>query len=321
MRRKILIAFLIVVGAIFVTGNAFAAWTQAKGHAYNQLTISHYTSNSKYSTFDEEGLTVDNHKKDAAKFTSTNLTYYGAYGITDKITLSLTVPYKKIVSEDVEGVLNTNEEGPKGIGDIDVGLRYNISQNIFAGVLMSVDAKVKIPAAYKCESPLQYQSLGDCQYDTQLSLVFGKGFGWGYAILDIGYKYRFESTEFGTHKPADVFKMRIDAGTGLTSKLWLRGSIDWSNHLNNATVSQSFRDYARLNIQGFDIGTEDNKLIRDTLGSESDALGVGVALAYTINSQFSAVLGFETTIEGFGYFESTNAGIGQTYSLAGVYSF
>ncbi len=186
---------------------------------------------------------------------------------------------------------------------------------------MSVDAKVKIPAAYDCETPLQNQNLGDCQYDTQLSVVFGRGFGWGYAILDLGYKYRFESTEFGQYKPADVLVMRIDAGHGLSKNLWLRGNLSWSEALDNAEVSDEFINNAGKKYVGFDTGTSIDKIIKDSLGIESDSLSVGLALAYTVNPNVTLVFGYDTGLKGWGHFESKNAGIGKTYSFAGVYSF
>ena len=325
MKKRITFIFVLLTACIFITGNAFAAWTQAKGHMYNQLTLSYYTSDEKYSTLDEDNNIVSNHKIDNAKFESTNVTYYGAYGITDKITASLTVPYKIIEAEDVK--LHTDSDGPSGVGDIDFGIRYNVSQNIFAGTLMSVDAKVKIPAAYDCDNPMAYQNLGDCQYDAQLSVVFGRGFGWGYAIADLGYKYRFEDTEFGQFKPSDQVKFRIDAGTNILSKLSpklsplsLRGFIDWSEAVGNSEVSDDFVEEAAANW-GYAVGDGKEKIKRDSLGLEQKTLVVGAALAYSINSSFQVVAGAETGIEGFGHFETEDSGIGQTYSLAGVYMF
>ena len=321
MRKTNLFAFLLLAAAMFLSGNAMAAWTQAKGHAYNQLTVSYFTADEKMSTIDGDTFEIgENHKADSAKFTSTNLTYYGAYGITDKLTASLTVPYKVIDSDDVTQF--HSGQTVHGVGDIDFGLRYNLSQNIFgSGALMSVDGKVKIPAAYDCKNPMAYQNLGDCQYDAQVSMVFGRGFGWGYAILDLGYKYRFEYDDFGQVKPSDHYKIRLDAGHGLTSKLSLRGSIDWTKSVDNAEVSDAFMEEAGR-LWGGEVGADKDKVIRDSLGYEPDSLVVGVALAYSITPKVQAVVGYETGVfTVLGQHVTQDASVGQTYSVAGVYMF
>ena len=63
MRKKALLFFLLLVGLVFISSNSFAAWTQGKGHSYNQLTFSHYKTLEKYTSlsYDRGGLgaTVD----------------------------------------------------------------------------------------------------------------------------------------------------------------------------------------------------------------------------------------------------------------------
>ncbi|NIP29530.1 MAG: hypothetical protein GTN59_02865, partial [Candidatus Dadabacteria bacterium] len=101
MRNKMLMIFLLLLaGCFFISNDAFSAWTQAKGHSYNSLTLSYYKTTKTYTTLVREGAAehvVNTHAEPFAsedeEFTSTKITYYGEYGVTDKITAILSVPY------------------------------------------------------------------------------------------------------------------------------------------------------------------------------------------------------------------------------------
>jgi hypothetical protein len=317
MRKKIFMTFLLLAGCLFVSSEAYSAWTQAKGHSYNQMTLSYkghsynqmtlsyYYSTAKFQSLheNEDGTSRigDVYTDPQPKYTSTNVTYYGAYGITDKITASLTVPWKWIYSDDVKEW--SGEDKVYGVGDIDLGLRYNLSMNLSmnlfgTGFVTSVDGKVKIPEAYEYGNPFSETSLGDGQYDTALSIVFGKGIGKGYAIVDIGYKYRFENeTDVGDFK--------------IAPKMSLRGNISWSQSVGNAEVSDDLiRESFGYSAYAAD---QDHKIIRDTLGLEASSLNVGVAFAYSITSKIQTVVGYEFVAMG------KDAGKGSTYSAAFVY--
>ena len=144
MRKKILLVlFLSAFSIAFISGNAFSAWTQAKGHSYNQLTFSYYSTNEKYTTIETDGELVitnvngDLHKVDSSAFVSRKITYYGEYGITDKLTVFTSIPFDWQTSDDT--IRYAEENGPSGVGDINIGLRQNLSGNLFGtGILMSL---------------------------------------------------------------------------------------------------------------------------------------------------------------------------------------
>jgi hypothetical protein len=51
MKKRLSHVFLLAaVLCIFLSNNALAAWTQAKGHSYNQLGLSNYRTTEKYTT-------------------------------------------------------------------------------------------------------------------------------------------------------------------------------------------------------------------------------------------------------------------------------
>lgn len=324
------------MGIFLISHPVLAAWTQPKGHAYNQLTFSYYVTRERFTTVKYYGAGFSNsdvvhstgggvEKVQTAKFTSTKISYYGEYGITDTLTVILSVPWDWQYSGDT--VRYSGERGPSGIGDINMGLRYNLTQNLFgSGILMSVQGEVKIPEAYDYEYPLTHLSLGDGQYDTTFTLWFGKTVGKGYALMYAGYKYRFENNEFDpvNFKPSDQIKVFIHGGYPVTSRITLRGNIDWTKSVGNASVSQE------LIVDNYKYGglarSQDNVLIRDTLSLEPDALTVGIDLAYNITKEcwpkcIQTVLSYYRDLKGIKPFHSKDWALGETFSLALVYMF
>ncbi len=326
MRNKVVvILFLLIAGSLFISNAAFAAWTQAKGHAYNQLTLSYYVTDEKFSTVQTDasgnaiGLKDKIDRINTATFRQTSITYYGEYGITDTLTVFTAIPWKWSKSDDT--LKYAGENGPSGVGDIDLGLRYNLSQNLLGNVF-SIQGAVKIPAAYKYGHPLEDLSLGDGQYDATLLLQLGRGIGKGYAWLNAGYKWRFENDKFDplNFKPSDQIKVTIGGGYAVTPWLSIRGLIDWAKSVGNASVSQdlintNIKDYSGMAEAGGKV------LIKDTLGLEPDSLSVGVDLAFNLNPKWQTVLSYNTDINRVGYFRSRDWAVGKTYSVAVVYLY
>jgi hypothetical protein len=322
MNNKLSLLLIVLCAAILLISQpALAAWTQAKGHAYNQLTFSYYTSKHKYSSIEvgSEGEVI---KIEQPKYEDYKLTFYTEYGITNSLTAIFSAPYVWVESEEVQDTIG--EDGPEGVGDIDVGFRYKISDNIFSGILMSVQCNLKIPEAYDFDDPVIHQNLGDGQYDGTIALVFGKGFSKGYAVVNAGYKYRFENTQLHDFKPSDQFKLRIDTGYAILPKLSLRGNLEWSKSIGNASISQDTK-IAYVKAFGGSFAAE-AKIINDTLSLEQDTINVGVALAYSVTSNIQAVISYNTVIRGIGHdadniFISKDTGIGDTYAVALAYTF
>lgn len=331
MSKRILIVFFLSAFSIaFLSGNAFSAWTQAKGHSYNQLTFSYYKTDEKftsieYDNYTEHGVIVDPsgsdvHNKETAIFESKKITYYGEYGITDKLTVFTAIPYDWQKSDDT--IKFAGEDGPSGVGDINLGLRQNLAGNLLGqGILMSVQGQIKIPEAYDYGNPLTHLSLGNGQYDATLAILFGKAFTpKGYGWANIGYNFRFENDEFDpmTFDPADEIKVSFGGGYPLTSKLSIRGIVAWTKSVGNASVSE---ELIRENYKygGF-AEHGDVVLIKDTLGLEADSLSAGISLAYNITPQIQTVLSFDRSLEGIGgAFENKDSALGNTYGIALVY--
>jgi len=335
MKKKFPVFAILVFAYFLFPTETYSAWTQPKGHAYNQLTYAYYHSDHRFSTLEknkdsvEDGFVTGNgddvKRYKSADFIAHSITYYGEYGIIDKLTVFTAIPWKKTRSEDTMKEEFADHDGPYGIGDIGLGLRYKLFDNLFGtGVLMSAQGEVKIPEAYDYENPLTHLSLGDGQYDTTLAILFGKAIGGkGYAVLNVGYKYRFENNEFNSFKPSDQIKVFLTGGYTILPKLSLRGSIDWAKSIGNASVSNAIlHEYGDL---GNDIDRfGDHVLIKDALNLEPDVLNLGVSLAYSFDIKarhFQAVASYNIDVEGIEGFGTKDSGQGEQFSVALVYIF
>jgi hypothetical protein len=303
-----------------------SAWTQPKGRIYNQLYYSYHESKNKFTTIerDADGSFIsangDVKKVETDKFSANTVTYHGEYGITDNITVFTNIPW--IDTRYDVTIKYSDEEGPSGIGDIDVGLRYNLIKNLInSGALMSIQGSVKIPEAYDYKHPLTEVSLGDGQYDMSLGVLLGKEWDKGYVMLNTGYTYRFENKKYDplNFKPSDQIRVLAGGAYFIIPKLYLKGTIDWRKSVENASVSDEM--IIENMILGASVREGDKVLIKDTLGLEQDILNLGVALGYNINQRVQAILQYNTDIEGTDNFGTRNAAQLTTYSLALVLMF
>lgn len=332
MKKKILgMVIVLIIGSSFLSSPVFAAWTQAKGHAYNQLTYSYYVTDHKWTTvelnndYTTKGINEDKiHRVRTSKFESSGVTYYGEYGIIDSLTIFTAIPWKKISSDDVRQ--NSDATGIYGLGDIDLGLRYNLSQNLFGqGVVFSLQGAVKIPEAYEYGDPLMELSMGTGQYDATMMLQLGRGLGKGYVWFNTGYKYRFENNESYSFKPSDQIKVLFGGGYNLNSWLSINGYIDYTRAVGNATISDDLRTYAILQGKTRTVD-QDNLLIRDSLGLEPTSLTVSGGLGFKIAPKVSTVLSYARDLGGpdwswARWLRAKDSARGETFSVALVYLY
>ena len=334
MNKRIVMIVVLLAVCIFVSTEAFSAWTQAKGSAYNQIALSHYHTTMKFTTLnkDREGTIIgpDHSVKrvDTEEFTSTKINYYSEYGITDKLTVIFSAPYDWQRSNDVQRYGDV--DGPSGIGDIKVGLKHSLIGNVLgSGVLMSVQFDVKIPEAYDHGNPNTKLSLGDGQYDYEGALLFGRGLGKGYAWLDTRYVYRDYNKQHDRiyFKPSDKVKVALGGGYAVTSWMSLRASVNWSHFIGNARVSGD------LIADSYKTGKKSTfpeiEIIKEDLSLESNSLSAGGDIALDVSKLIPVfkdtfpskqiVLSYNRDLTGFGDLRSEDSSLGETYSVTFVF--
>lgn len=267
--------------SVLLVDHAWAgAWTAPQGTAYQKFAFNYFKTNKNFNAsgdlvaFEADGVTP------LPKFKDINFTYYAEYGLTDTLTLFGSLPYKDIESSPSTGPAVSNS----GIGDIDLGVRYNL-YNAERGVF-SIQGLVKVPEAYDRNDPLP---LGNGQYDFELRLLYGNGrlypFYYG---LEFGYRWRFK-------EPSDEWKYLLEAGYTINPKFYVRAKLDGTLSAKNA-----------------DVVTDPSG--NPVLTTQFDLAKAEFTVGYVINKRFSLEAMWSPTVYG-----KTTA-FGDTFQLAIIYS-
>ena len=215
------------------------AWTQQKGKLYDRLSLNYYFADDE---FDKHGSRTDFVSN--GKFKDSNVNNYIEYGLTDKITIINSLYHKHIEKED-----DLQEMKTRGIGDIDLGLKYKLTEGSW-GVL-STQALIKIPEAYDKHDKLP---LGNGQYDVEVRLLYGRSL-WphipGYCNFELGYRWRFDD-------PSDEFRYLIEFGMDFTKELYGRIKLDGIYSMDNGKHFDTSGNPTITN--NFDVGKLDMTL-------------------------------------------------------------
>jgi protein XagA len=269
-----------IAGCLFITGilmsftavTCFAgAWTLQKGKIYDRLAVNYYFADRE---FDDEG-----HRNDLAdngKFRDYNINNYIEFGLTDKITLINSLYFKKIEKED-----DVKETKTYGIGDIDLGVKYKLTEGTWG--IFSTQALVKIPEAYDEDDDLP---LGNGQYDLELRVLYGRSLYPavpGYCNVELGYRWRLDD-------PSDEIRYLIEFGIDITKSLYGRVKLDGTYSMDNGEHFDETGNPTTTN--SFDIGKLD------------------MTLGYKINKSWGIEAGYMPAIYG------QNIAAGATYTIA-----
>ncbi len=212
-QHRLYILFSAIVASLLAPSMASAGgWVQPKDGYYLKL-----SGNYLYSTdeFDFEGnkrslFLTDSTWVDAA-YRDVGFTAYLEYGITDRLTLVGSLPFKILTSRRTvqqpftpvrEQDINTG-----GLGDMSIGIRYPL---VDPGVPLAVETKVKIPMGYATEPDNQGSPLGSGKVDASIAMQAGASLYPipAYLTGDIGYRLRagsladewFFAAEVGGHR-------------------------------------------------------------------------------------------------------------------------
>ncbi len=255
------------------SSNLFAgAWTMEKGKSYHRFAANYYFADKAFDNDgDSRGMSSN------GEFRDFNLNYYMEYGIVDKLTATTSIYYKDLRKEDDRFIYDTD-----GIGDMDLGLRYQLYSGRVG--VFSVQGMVKVPELYDEDDAL---ALGNGQYDYELRFLYGRSL-WpiipGYINLESGYRWRAE-------EPADEFRYLIEVGSDLGKKFYTRAKLDGLVSAGNGTD--------RVDNYG-----------NPTATFEYDLTKLDLTAGYKLTTKWGLELGYTTALWG----ESTAKG--DTWTLA-----
>lgn len=161
------------------------AWTMPKGEHFIKITGSNVSASKQY-TFDGRSVDFSNGvKKDA--FRDESLYLYGEFGLFEKLTLVLSLPYKRTFVEDLAFKYQTS-----AIGTGTIGVRLALLPLFGAkpsAVSVALNLSANVPMGYTRNFA---PSAGAGQLDAQASLGFGLSFypTAAYIQTTAGYRYR-----------------------------------------------------------------------------------------------------------------------------------
>jgi hypothetical protein len=207
---------------LFISIYAFSQspWTQEKGKFYTQLSL---TSIPSYNTlFGDPDYTID------GEITDNTIQFYGEYGLTDKTTLLLNLPYKAVKYNRnvicVTTPCNSIKNQKSSLGNIELGLKHNFYKKdwLISGQF-SVEANT---SSYNVNSGVR---TGYNAWSFTPLFIAGKSFGKAYVQTFIGANIR-------TNNYSSNFKIGGEIGRKIAKNIWLIGFLDISKSLENGTI-------------------------------------------------------------------------------------
>ncbi|MFY0602398.1 MAG: hypothetical protein JXQ93_00505 [Flavobacteriaceae bacterium] len=217
MKKFVYLILLLNVSQIY----GQSPWTQKKGKAYTQLS---FTSISEYNSLfgDPDYLTE-------RTITDNTLQFYGEYGLTDKTSLVLNLPFKMIKTGELTNsglLLPFSQSGSESsFGNIEVGIKHVLSQKkwILSGQF-NIEANT---GSYNNISGIRTGY--DAWSFTPLFLA-GRSFGNTYLQGFVGANIR-------TNNYSSNFKIGGEIGTKAFKNIWLIGFVDISSSFKNGDIA------------------------------------------------------------------------------------
>lgn len=186
-------------------------WTQEKGKAYTQLS---FTTIPNYDTlFGDPDFSID------GEISDNTIQLYGEYGISNKTTLMVSLPYK-LISFNRGG--NTKYH-INSLGNIEIGVKHNFYNKdwLLSGQL-SIEANT---GSFDFDSRIR---TGYNAWSFTPLFLAGKGFGKTFVQGFLGANIR-------TNGYSSNFKVGGEVGRKVTKKIWLIGFLDISKSFKNGS--------------------------------------------------------------------------------------
>ena len=274
-----LIGLTVIVATTFVDRAYAGAWTAPEGAAYHKLALNYFKSDKSFDTSGDLIAYTDNGTTPISEFRDTNISYYGEFGIRDNFTVFVSAAFKDLESDQPGGTLSNS-----GIGDIDLGARYNL-YNGPKGVF-SAQGLIKVPEAYDEKDTVP---LGNGQYDYELRMLYGNSSLYPlYYGVELGYRWRSKD-------PSDEWKYLLEAGYTINPKYYVRAKLDGTYSARNGAKV--------LDVSG-----------NPTLTNEYDLGKAEFTIGYTISKEMMLEGTWTPTPYG------KNTAYGDTFQIAIIYA-
>lgn len=215
---------ILSINAVFA-----GAWVPDVGKGYHKLGFDSFNANDVFGG-----------NPDFQRFDKEAIVYYGEFGIASDWALFYSIPYQNF-SQQFADV----ETSSSGIGDVDIGLRYNWTTEPF---VISTSFLFKAPFFYDEDEALP---LGNGQEDYEFRIQLGKSLGkYGYYGVEAGYRFRADD-------PSDEFRYLLEYGASFNKNWYFRTKLDGLASANNASsfATQNFSITPEFDLGNLEVTT------------------------------------------------------------------
>lgn len=172
------------------------AWPKGEGEGYIKVSYGSSTASEQYTFDGRKKEYADNVADDA--FFDRSIYAYGEYGLTPNLTLTASLPYKRLIVRDAAFRYRTF-----AFGTATIGARYGL-KNVVGGMgdadALAANVSVSAPTGYTRN---YLPSAGSGQVDMDLSVSYGRSFypAPAYAQGGMGFRYRSSIYSLSTTIP------------------------------------------------------------------------------------------------------------------------
>ena len=176
-------------------GGGFCRWVDPEENGYYLKFSANYLDTAF--EYNHEGQRLDLFAEqfafEDASFRDVNFSFYGEYGLTERMTLVGSLPAKILTARRTELIAGRAARiltlHTTGLADLTVSGRFRLWNNPLA---LSFQGGVKIPLGYDKQPENEGAPLGSGEPDVEGLLQFGKGSAVipGYVTGSVGYRFR-----------------------------------------------------------------------------------------------------------------------------------
>jgi hypothetical protein len=166
-------------------------WTREKGGYYSRFSASYLYTRSEFDAGGKEvPILTGNPLVQSAAYRDVSLSSYVEYGLRDRLTLVVSLPFKILTSQRTElstdaTILREVDVTNAGLADLWTGVRYALIRGRYP---VAVEGSVKAPLGYDRTPDNGGPALGTGYADAELALAAGYGARFGYATLRAAYR-------------------------------------------------------------------------------------------------------------------------------------
>lgn len=210
----------LIVFFFSLTAFSQSPWTPKKGNAYTQLS---FTSIANYNT-----LFGDPDYNTEREITDQTLQFFAEYGLTDKTSLLLNIPFKMIETGALDTQIfrpaSTTSATENTLGNIKFGIKHN-----FYNKKWVVSGQFSIEANTSSFDAVSGIRTGYDAWTFTPMFLAGRGFGKTYVQGFIGANVR-------TNDYSSNFRIGGEVGKKLGKSIWLIGFLDVSTSFKNGDI-------------------------------------------------------------------------------------